>query len=379
MAVLITLSVTFATGQLFFSRFVLLFAMPATAVALALWHRACRSAIRSYARRTGKARRTAFYGCGRLAADLALHMENKAAVPCRIIGFISPVESSDPPAVQAEARPGDLAEWLSERNVEQLVIADTTMKRDETADVIWTCEHSGLSYMLVPDAFALVSLTTRVTGIGGTTLIQSVPSPLRGFRSLLKRALDLSITLVVLPLLLVPGLVMAAAILIDSGRPVFYTQVRLGKDYKKFRIVKFRSMRVGADREKALLQASNEATGPLFKMKSDPRITRVGRVLRRWSLDELPQLFNVLTGQMSLVGPRPPLPEEVELYTERQLKRLQTIPGITGVWQVSGRSQLTFDEMVKLDLYYVDNWSIWLDISILLLTVPVALSRKGAY
>jgi lipopolysaccharide/colanic/teichoic acid biosynthesis glycosyltransferase len=114
-------------------------------------------------------------------------------------------------------------------------------------------------------------------------------------------------------------------------------------------------------------------------MRRDPRVTKVGRFLRRTSLDELPQLWNVLRGEMSLIGPSPPLPEEVASYTERQLKRLQTVPGMTGIWQISGRSQLGFDEMVKLDLYYVDNWSVWLDLSILVLTIPAALSRKGAY
>jgi lipopolysaccharide/colanic/teichoic acid biosynthesis glycosyltransferase len=142
---------------------------------------------------------------------------------------------------------------------------------------------------------------------------------------------------------------------------------------------KFRSMRVGAEREKASLRGRNEASGPLFKIRDDPRVTRTGRFLRRFSIDELPQLLNVLEGSMSLIGPRPPLPEEVREYSEKQLKRLRTIPGMTGVWQVSGRSQLGFEEMVKLDLYYVDNWSVWLDLAILMLTIPAALSRKGAY
>ena len=163
------------------------------------------------------------------------------------------------------------------------------------------------------------------------------------------------------------------------GWPVFFTQERPGRHGLPFRMIKFRSMKVGADAMKPGLLNRNEASGPLFKMRSDPRVTRSGAFLRRWSLDELPQIINVLKGEMSLVGPRPPLPEEVASYTERQLKRLQTVPGITGIWQVSGRSQLGFDEMVKLDFYYVDNWSIWLDLSILLLTIPAALSRRGAY
>lgn len=144
-------------------------------------------------------------------------------------------------------------------------------------------------------------------------------------------------------------------------------------------MLKFRSMRQGAHREKSSLSEHNESAGPLFKIRNDPRVTRTGRFIRRWSIDELPQLFNVLTGKMSLVGPRPPLPEEVEEYSRRDFKRLQTIPGVTGVWQISGRSNLGFDEMVKLDLYYVDNWSIWMDLAILMLTPAAVLNGSGAY
>jgi lipopolysaccharide/colanic/teichoic acid biosynthesis glycosyltransferase len=182
-----------------------------------------------------------------------------------------------------------------------------------------------------------------------------------------------------IPLLLLPGLLVSLAIVLDTGFPVFFVQTRLGRNNRPFRMVKFRSMKKGADRDAAFLEGIRKATSPVFKMKADPRVTRTGLFLRSWSLDELPQLWNVLRGDMSLVGPRPPVPEEFEMYTERHLKRLASIPGMTGIVQVSGRSQLDFEEMVKLDLYYVDNWSIWLDLSIMLLTLPAALSRKGAY
>ena len=161
----------------------------------------------------------------------------------------------------------------------------------------------------------------------------------------------------------------ALAITLDSPGPIFYRQERVGKAGRIFQIAKLRTMIPDAER----------LSGPTWAQEDDPRITRVGRVLRRWSIDELPQLFNVLCGQMSLVGPRPPLPEEVEEYTEKHMKRLQTIPGITGVWQISGRSSLGFEEMVKLDLYYVDNWSVWMDFAILLITPLAIVSRKGAY
>ena len=155
--------------------------------------------------------------------------------------------------------------------------------------------------------------------------------------------------------------------------------MRVGKDGRHFSMLKFRSMGVGADSRLAELAGQNEASGPLFKIKADPRVTRVGRVLRRYSLDELPQLFNVLGGDMSLVGPRPPLPAEVAEYEEWQLGRLRAVPGLTGLWQVSGRSEVPFHDMVRLDLHYIRNWSLALDFEILLRTVPAVISSRGAY
>ncbi|HRW77572.1 MAG TPA: sugar transferase, partial [Candidatus Sabulitectum sp.] len=204
-------------------------------------------------------------------------------------------------------------------------------------------------------------------------------APLSGGGLLLKRTADIIITSLLIILLLPVFIIAAAAVVIDSGLPVFYRQTRLGRDNAPFSMLKFRSMKQGAHERKAELRELNQSSGPLFKIRNDPRVTRVGRFLRRWSMDELPQLFNVLRGQMSLVGPRPPLPEEVEEYSRRDFKRLHTIPGVTGVWQISGRSDLGFDEMVKLDLYYVDNWSIWMDLAILLLTPSAVAAGDGAY
>ena len=173
--------------------------------------------------------------------------------------------------------------------------------------------------------------------------------------------------------------VIAIAIRIDSPGPVFYSGVRVGRKGKLFDMFKFRSMVLDADAQKEELKEWNEADGPIFKIKEDPRLTKVGRWLRRSSLDELPQLYNVLLGQMSLVGPRPPLPEEVAEYKQWQRQRLSVIGGITGLWQVSGRSDLTFDELCLLDIYYIENWSLTLDIRILLQTIPRALFGRGAY
>ncbi|MEJ2752713.1 MAG: sugar transferase, partial [Chloroflexota bacterium] len=196
---------------------------------------------------------------------------------------------------------------------------------------------------------------------------------------IVKRAMDLSVALLLSIPALIVGTLIAAAIKLDSEGPIFYMGMRVGKDGKQFKMYKFRSMVADADEQKLALAAQNEADGPIFKIKDDPRLTRVGRVLRRTSLDELPQLYNVLLGQMSMVGPRPPLPEEVEEYKPWHKQRLTVIGGMTGLWQVSGRSDLTFDELCLLDIYYIENWSLPLDIRILLQTVPYVLFGRGAY
>jgi exopolysaccharide biosynthesis polyprenyl glycosylphosphotransferase len=197
--------------------------------------------------------------------------------------------------------------------------------------------------------------------------------------SWLKRALDIMVGSAVLVALSPLFLIVVAAIKLDSAGPVFYRQPRVGKEGRVFPMFKFRSMRQHADRYLEELREQNEASGPLFKMRRDPRITRVGRMLRRLSIDELPQLFNVLKGQMSLVGPRPPIPAEVDQYDEWQLGRLRAIPGMTGLWQVSGRSEVSFHDMVRLDLHYIRNWSVGLDLEILARTLPAVLSNRGAY
>lgn len=175
-------------------------------------------------------------------------------------------------------------------------------------------------------------------------------------------------------------LIIAICIKVDDPHgPVFYTQTRVGKDGHEFKIIKFRSMVSNADELLAKLQDQNEVNGAMFKMKDDPRITRVGRVIRKYSLDELPQLINVVTGSMSIVGPRPPLVSEVEQYTEYDKQRLLVTPGATGMWQVGGRNDVDFDEMVRLDLTYIQNRSVWLDLKIMLETVKVMVKPNGAY
>jgi exopolysaccharide biosynthesis polyprenyl glycosylphosphotransferase len=232
---------------------------------------------------------------------------------------------------------------------------------------------------VVPDLLQLSLNRVEFNNMSGIPMLGMREVRISRLGRAAKRFMDLSVTILLsIPLLLATA-VIATAIKLDSDGPVFYSGKRIGKGGKLFNMYKFRSMIVGAEEQKYSLSEQNEADGPLFKIKDDPRLTRVGRWLRRTSLDELPQFLNVLLGQMSLVGPRPPLPEEVEQYKPWQRQRLVVIGGITGLWQVSGRSDLTFDELCLLDIYYIENWSIALDIRILLRTIPYAIFGRGAY
>ncbi len=195
----------------------------------------------------------------------------------------------------------------------------------------------------------------------------------------LKRAMDIVLAGLLSLLLLFPMALIALLIRITSPGPVIYCQPRIGRNGSVFTLYKFRTMKVGAEFELPELKQWNEASVPLFKLRNDPRLTWPGRALRRLSLDELPQLWNVLCGDMSLVGPRPALPNEVLSYSEWHRQRLEVCQGATGLWQVSGRSELTFDEMVALDLYYIERWSPWLDLVILLRTIPATLTGRGAF
>lgn len=195
----------------------------------------------------------------------------------------------------------------------------------------------------------------------------------------LKRAFDLVAAIIALVLLSPLFVITAVLIRIESPGPIFFQQIRLGKWGRPFHVYKFRSMYIDAEERKAALMAQNEADGPVFKMKDDPRITRVGKYIRKFSVDELPQLVNVLKGEMSLVGPRPPVPKEVAEYEYEELGRLGAIPGITGLQQVSGRSDLDFKTWVELDLQYIAEQSFWKDVEILIRTIPAVIFSKGAY
>ncbi|MCW2666361.1 MAG: exopolysaccharide biosynthesis polyprenyl glycosylphosphotransferase [Frankiales bacterium] len=244
----------------------------------------------------------------------------------------------------------------------------------------WQLEGSGVDLVVAPSLTDIAGPRIHIRPVAGLPLLHIEEPEFGGGRRLLKgtvdRALALAAVLVLLPLLLSVSI----AVRLNSGGPALFRQTRVGADGKTFTMFKFRSMYVDAEARLAELQDRNEAAdGLLFKMKDDPRITPVGGWLRAFSLDELPQLLNIVRGDMSLVGPRPPLPREVEQYGDDVRRRLLVKPGLTGLWQISGRSDLSWDESVRLDLHYVENWSLALDAMILWKTVFAVVQRKGAY
>jgi lipopolysaccharide/colanic/teichoic acid biosynthesis glycosyltransferase len=203
--------------------------------------------------------------------------------------------------------------------------------------------------------------------------------PLKGSNRLVKRTMDVALIALASPVLLLLFGLVALAIRLEGPGPIFYTARRVGENGREFKMIKFRSMIPDADKMHEELVKTHELDPRHPKLKDDPRVTKVGHIIRRLSLDELPNVANVVTGHMSLVGPRPPTPDEVSLYQPWHMQRLQVKPGMTGLWQVSGRSEVPFDEMCLLDIYYIENWSMQLDAQILMMTIPRVLLRQGAY
>jgi len=259
------------------------------------------------------------------------------------------------------------------------VLACPEMSGARLRDLAWALEKTGTELCVAPALLDVAGPRTTIRPAAGLPLLYLDHPEFTGGRRLIKSGFDRSLALAAL-VLLVPLLVaVALAIKLADGGPALFRQTRIGQDGRPFTVLKFRTMVVDAEARKAQLILRNEAGDVLFKMRKDPRVTRVGEWLRRWSLDELPQLMNVLRGDMSLVGPRPPLPDEVARYVDHVRRRLAVKPGITGLWQVSGRSDLSWDESVRLDLRYVENWSLMLDLQILWKTLSAVLSGSGAY
>ena len=273
----------------------------------------------------------------------------------------------------------NLREIIYKNNIQRVIISSPEFKYFEILEILEDLKTLDVTVLLFPGFFEFSLRRLSVREIGGVPLMQVSNIGFFGLNLFLKNLIDYVLGSIIFIIFIPIYLFVGMLIKISSRGPVFYEQKRMTKDCRIFYMYKFRTMYVDAEERLKDLMKYNESDGPLFKMKNDPRITRVGRFLRRFSIDELPQIINVLRGELSLVGPRPPIPSEVEKYDEWEMKRMNVKQGITGLWQISGRSDLSFEEMARLDLYYIQNWSIEMDIKIILKTIPAVLFGKGAY
>lgn len=271
----------------------------------------------------------------------------------------------------------DMERLITEHVVDELFYSKSRLDYEEINRLMELCANHGVTFRLRPGLTERHGMKPKfaVFNSNPTVVFSNVPADYLALK--VKRGMDLLVALIALLLASPMLLLVALLIKLDDGGPVFFRQERVGLNGRRFGCLKFRTMVTDAEALKATLMAQNEQDGPVFKMKYDPRITRVGRLLRKYSIDEFPQFLNVLSGDMSVVGPRPPIPAEVQQYRNKQNRRLSMKPGITCIWQVSGRNSLDFDQWVKLDTEYIDNWSLRLDLLIILKTVKVMIKGDG--
>ena len=320
-------------------------------------------------------------GTNSTARKIARTIEQHPHWGYRIIGFVS--EAADPQTAEVDTdlllgQLDDIADIVEKNVVDEVFFAVGLREINRLENLLLQLEEQGVRTRLALDLFPHARAQVQIGTLEELPLLTYSTTPTSELRLLGKRVVDVGISLLTLALALPAMLVIALAIKIASGGTVLYRQTRCGLHGRRFTLLKFRTMVENADQQLEQISHLNEMQGPVFKMKDDPRVTPVGRWLRRLSLDELPQLWNVLKGDMSLVGPRPPVPQEVSSYERWQRRRLSMRPGLTCLWQVRGRNEIDFDRWMQLDLEYIDNWSPMLDLKILAKTIPAVLSGRGA-
>jgi exopolysaccharide biosynthesis polyprenyl glycosylphosphotransferase len=329
-------------------------------------------------RAAGYQRRAVLVGTGQHIEAVAHALDDGGNSAINVVGFVSLTPRPDN-GLKSLGTFEALPDVLREYRIDEVIIADPDFPQDRAVELVDRCHADGVRVKIAPSTMEILVHRAEFVPGQSVPLFELKPPVFEGFDYALKRTFDIvgaSLLLVALSPLLLAS---AIAVRVSSRGPVLYHSIRPGIGGRPFACFKFRTMYHGADRQQAELEALNEAGGAIFKIRDDPRVTPVGRVLRRYSIDELPQLVNVLRGEMSLVGPRP-LPErDYERLEEWHKKRYLVLPGITGLWQVSGRSELDFDDLVRLDFLYLERWSVFLDFTIILKTIPAVLSRRGAF
>jgi exopolysaccharide biosynthesis polyprenyl glycosylphosphotransferase len=338
-------------------------------------------ALAHKARRLGyNTRNVIIVGAGEDAGNIAHLIDDSGEYGYRIKGHLALAgEDSVPGSPYAVVGQGeDLQSFLDREAVDEVIFAAPYSQILQNERLIRLCDEVGVKIHIKLDSIGTLLSRTYPTQLGDYPMLTLTSTPYDAMDVLVKRLIDLSVSAVALvlaaPLLAGTWL----AVRLTSRGPAIFKQTRSGLNGRRFVLYKFRSMYVGAEKGLQGLRSSNEMDGPVFKMTGDPRVTRVGHFIRKWSIDELPQFFNVLKGDMSLVGPRPPLPAEVEKYARWQKRRLSVKPGLTCLWQINGRNKIGFEDWMQLDMRYIDNWSLGLDFKIMLQTIPAILFAKGA-
>lgn len=380
--ILIIMAITFWFQPLVYSRMMFIWAAGMIVFLLSLSRLIKRWVWESQMRRGLGVDRVLIVGAGEVGRKLMRNIVAQPELGYQVIGFVDddPEKNrTDIGRFKALGGIDNLPHVVQEEAIDEVIITLPWMYHRKILGIMRQCEREQVRARIVPDLFQLALSRVDIEDLGGIPIIGVKAIRITGWNLAFKRASDIVLSLAGSILLSPLMLLISVAIKLESPGPILFKQVRVGKGGRRFVCYKFRSMRQGAEEERPQLVDLDETVGPTFKIRHDPRCTRLGRFLRRTSLDELPQFYNVLRGEMSLVGPRPAIPLEVEQYQEWHRRRLKVWPGMTGLWQVSGRSQLTFDEMCLLDIYYLENWSPLLDFKIALKTIPTVLAGKGAY
>jgi exopolysaccharide biosynthesis polyprenyl glycosylphosphotransferase len=353
-------------------------ALVVTAALIGLFRASYDVVTKDVLRLTGARRRAVLLGKGENVAHLRRTLGvGRSGIDYEFLGAVAP--DAEGVGLPVLGSPDALGKVLDRQSVDELIVTDSDFEERELLDMVEQAHRRGVKVRIAPKTTELLTQRGDYVPGQGVPLFELRPPAFASTQWVAKRAFDLTVSALVVLLGLPFWLAIAAAIKATSRGPVLFRDRRIGVGEREFPMLKFRTMYADASERQAALETANEAQGPLFKIKNDPRVTPIGRFLRKYSLDEVPQVLNVLRGEMSLVGPRPlPVRDYVQLEPWHR-KRYLVLPGMTGLWQVSGRIDLSFDDLVRLDFYYLENWSIWLDITILAKTIPAVLARRGAY
>ncbi|GAC1642998.1 MAG: sugar transferase [Herpetosiphon sp.] len=382
LAVAFTIVATFIVGASAYSRLIFAFALAGMIITVGLGR---LMVVKTRQRRWRSGReleRVLVVGGTGLARQVMTNLEDRETLGYDLVGCVADKvvaagDNGDTPAPLGQVHELDIR--VAEYQVDRVIVALPFWEHERLPEIVRTCNRLGVPFNVVPDFYDLSFDRLDVQDVHGIPLLELRENMIRGWNYVLKRTLDVGLVVLTLPLWGSLSLLLMVLIRLDSPGGAIFSQTRIGRNGRPFEFLKFRTMVANAEALKADLLSQNEGSGPMFKLRRDPRTTRVGRWLRQTSLDEIPQLWNVLRGDMSLVGPRPAVPEEVDQYESWQRRRLEVTPGCTGLWQATGRSNMPFEQMVRLDIYYAEHWSIGLDVKILLMSIPAILSGHGAF